>query len=154
MSSELVPAVLKTFPDTRYFPQVRLVTWHPRGVFDEHLADQIVDFMEHEERIANDPFDRFTDLDRLSEIHLKIGHAFEFADRRRTGYRGDPVKSAVFSERFVGYGIAHMYETLMMGARIQVRAFRSREAAGIWLGVPAELLQPPPESDPAEQPSV
>lgn len=154
MSSEPSPAILLAFPHTCYFPQVRLVTWHPRGVFDEHLSDQIVEFMEHEERVADKPFDRFTDLDGLSEIHVKIGHAFSIADRRRAAYRGDPVKSAIFSERFVGYGIAHMYETLMMGARIEVRAFRSREAAAIWLGVPEKILRPPPEPHPAEEPTV
>ena len=143
MSSELVPAILKAFPHTRYFPQVRLVTWHPQGLFDEHLANRVVDFIETEERVADEPFDRFTDLDGLTEIRLKIGHAFTIAERRKTGYLGDPVKSAFFSERFVGFGIAHMYEALMEGARIQVRAFRSREAAAIWLGVPPILLQPP-----------
>jgi hypothetical protein len=131
---------------------VRLVTWHPRGIFDDQLADKIVEFIEDEERVMDEPFNRFTDLDGLSEIHLKIGQAFTIAERRRTGYRGDPVKSVFFSERVVGFGIAHMIEALMKDAQIRVRAFRSREAAADWLGVPLELLQPPLLSpDPEEQ---
>jgi hypothetical protein len=143
MNPEDDPPILKAFPDTRYFSQARLVAWHPRGLFDEHLANRVVEFIETEERIADQPFHRFTDLDGLTEIRLKIGHAFTVAERRRTGYTGEPVKSAFFSERFVGFGIAHMYEVLMEGAQIQVRAFRSCKAAADWLGVPLEILRPP-----------
>ena len=33
--------LLKTFPHTRYYPEWRLVTWHPCGLFDDALADKI-----------------------------------------------------------------------------------------------------------------
>jgi hypothetical protein len=35
-----------------------------------------------------------------------------------------------------------MYESLMEGAPIQVRAFRERTAAAEWLGVSVDVLQP------------
>lgn len=56
----------------------------------------------------------------------------------------EPVKSAFFSDRTVGLGIARMYEALIQEAVIQVRAFRERAAAAEWLGVPLEILQPGP----------
>ena len=55
------------------------------------------------------------------------------------------MKSAVFSDWVIGLGIARLYEALMKDAHIKVRAFRSRDAAAEWLGVPADLLQPPGE---------
>ena len=54
----------------------------------------------------------------------------------------EPVKSAFFAETTVGYGIARMYESLMEGAMIQVRAVRTRAAAAEWLGVPLDVLLP------------
>ena len=51
------------------------------------------------------------------------------------------MKSVVFSEDWVGFGIARMYESLMEGSSIEVRAFRVRAKAAEWLEVPAEVLE-------------
>jgi hypothetical protein len=142
MNSALPPAILKAFPNTRYFPEWRLVTWHPTGDLNDELADRFLEFMETEERTENGTFHRFTDFNGLSDIRLKVGHVFELVERRRSGYQGEPVKSALFSDWMVGFGIAKMYETLMAGAAIEVRAFREREAVAEWLGVPVEILLP------------
>lgn len=132
------------FPGMNYLPDHRLITWHPTGVLDDALADQIVTFIEREEETATRPFDRFTDLEGLLEIRLKVGHAFQIAERRRGVTAGrTPVKSAIVSSKIIGFGIARMYETLMDGATIQVRAFKSRAEAAQWLQVPEEILQPP-----------
>ena len=131
---------LKTFPHARYHPEARLLTWHPRGTFDDKLADQITVALEADETFEKVPFNRYADLSLVTDIHLKIGHVFEIAEQRRAA--GEPVRSAFFAETTVGFGIARMYETLMRGAVIQVRAFRDRDAAAEWLGVPVQLLQP------------
>jgi hypothetical protein len=52
-----------------------------------------------------------------------------------------PVKSALFSEDWVGFGIARMYESLMKETLIDARAFRDRATAAAWLRVPAEILK-------------
>jgi hypothetical protein len=148
MNPESEPAILKAFPHTRYHPRYRLVTWHPRGLFDEHLADRVVEFMEHEESVSNVPFDRYTDLTGFTEIRLKFGHSFAVAKRRREGYQGEPVKSALYAEGLVGLGLARMYEFLMKSARIRVRAFRDRGDAARWLEVPVEILDTPAEDKP------
>jgi len=112
----------------------------PRGLFDDDLADKIVELIASEERIEQGPFHRYADFSRLTHIRLKIGHVFDVAKRRRAVT--EAVKSAFFADTIVGFGIARMYESLMEGATIQARAFRERAAAAEWLSVPLEILQP------------
>jgi hypothetical protein len=140
MSDEPLAALLKALPYTRYYPEWRLLTWHPRGLFDDALADKIIGAVGSEERVEEEPFHRYTDFSGLTHIRLKVGHVFDVAKLRRTV--SEPVKSAFFSDTTVGLGIARMYEALMEEAIIQVRAFRDRAAAAEWLGVPLEVLQP------------
>ena len=140
MSSLQFTTLLKTVPHTRYDAKWNLITWHPRGVFDDALADEIVGVIQSEEDHEETPFHRYTDFGGLTEIRLKIGHVFQIAEQRREA--AEPVKSAIFAETTVGYGIARMYESLMEGAVIQVRAFRVRAAAAEWLGVPLDVLLP------------
>jgi hypothetical protein len=144
MNSDAPTAFLESFPDTRYFPQWRLVTWHPKGILDDALADRIVEFVEWKERAQKEPFHRFTDFDGLTEVRLKFGHAFELASRRRSAGHGGFVKSAMYSRWIVGIGIAHMFEALMDGGSMTVRAMRTRKAAAEWLEVPVEILRQPP----------
>jgi hypothetical protein len=136
------PAIIKLLPYTRFYPQYHLATWHPRGVFDEKLADRVVEFSEMEERESQAPFDRFADLGLLSEITLSFDHLFGVAQHRRHAYAGEPFKMAICSEEMAGFAIARMYEALMEGSKIEVRAFLTRESAAHWLGVPVEILLP------------
>ena len=50
------------------------------------------------------------------------------------------MRSAFFCESITGFGIARLYETLMGGGLIEVRAFRSRADAAEWLHVPESML--------------
>jgi hypothetical protein len=140
MNERPLANLLKTFPHTRYYPEWRLLTWHPRGLFDDALADKIIVAVGSEEHVEEVPFHRYTDFSGLTHIRLKVGHVFDVAKLRRTV--SEPVKSAFFSDTTVGLGIARMYEALMEEATIQVRAFRERGVAAEWLGVPLEVLQP------------
>jgi hypothetical protein len=134
--------ILSSFDDTRWHPEMRLLTWHPQGILDDELADRILEFIELEERIADGPFHRYTDFNGLTQIRMKFGHTFQIAERRREGYAGELVKSAFFCDWVIGYGMARLYQELMLGAPIEVRAFRSREEAAQWLKVPGDLLLP------------
>lgn len=140
MNEEPLAALLKTFPHTRYYPEWRLLTWQPRGLFDDALADEVIRVIGWEERFEEVPFHRYTDFSGLTHIRLTIGHAFQVAQHRRGA--SEPVKSAFFCDTTVGFGIGRLYEALMEGAILQVRAFRERAAAAEWLGVPLEILQP------------
>src|SRR4029079_14862737 len=111
MSALRFTTLLKTVPHTRHHAKWSLVTWHPRGVFDDALADEIVGVIQSEEDHEEKPFHRYTDFSGLTEIRLKIGHVFQIAEQRREAT--EPVKSAILAETTVGYGIARMYEALM-----------------------------------------
>ena len=140
MNEQPFAELLKTLPHTRYYPEWRLLTWHPRGLFDDALADKIIGLIGSEERVEQVPFHRYTDFSGLTHIRLKTGHVFDVA-KQRSAVR-EAVKSAFFADTIVGFGMARMYEALMEGATIQVRAFRERAAAAEWLGVPLEILEP------------
>ena len=142
MNEQPFAALLKTLPYTRYYPEWRLLTWHPRGLFDDALADKIVSLIGSEERVEQVPFHRYADFSGLTHIRLKVGHVFDVA-KQRSAVR-EAVKSAFFADTTVGFGIARMYEALMEEAIIQVRAFRERATAAEWLGVPLEILQSDP----------
>ena len=140
-----MPLFLHQFPNTRFHADVRLMTWHPQGVLDDELVDRILQFIEAEEHSSVEPLHRYTDLNGLSEIRLRFGHASQIAERRRTTYSGPGgVKSAFCCEWIYGFSIAKMYEALMADGPIKVRAFRSRQNAAAWLDVPAQILEPPP----------
>jgi hypothetical protein len=75
-------------------------------------------------------------------VAVRTKHVFNFARKRAKQVAGcTPVKSALFSEDWVGFGIARLYESLMKETPIDARAFRDRATAAVWLDVPAEILK-------------
>jgi hypothetical protein len=127
--------------DLRYYPAHDLVAWRPEGVLEDELLDAIGEWIYAAER-TSPSFERFIDLSRITSVAVRTSHVFDFARKRTEQFGGPrPVKSVVFSEDWVGFGIARMYESLMEGASIEVRAFRDRAKAAEWLEVPAEVLK-------------
>ena len=127
----------------RTYPAHDLVAWQPQGVLDDRLLDEIGEWLCDIEK-AWSPLRRFVDFSQLTEVAVRTSHVFEFARKRAAQFPGGvaPVKSALFSEHWIGFGIACMYEGLMKEtAMIDVRAFRDREQAAAWLGVPAKDLK-------------
>jgi hypothetical protein len=93
-------------------------------------------------RKASVPFNRFLDFSRLTEVAVRTNHVCAFARKPAEQYAGVmPVKSALFSDDWVGFGIARLYESLMKQTPIDAQAFRDRANAAVWLGVPAEILK-------------
>ena len=140
--SEPLPAsrILPGPAHLRQYPAHNLVAWQPQGVLDDRLLDEIGEWLCNIEK-ASPPSKRFVDLSRLTEVAVRTNHLFEFARKRAEQFAGvTPVKSALFSEDWVGFGIARMYESLMKETPIDARAFRDRAKAADWLGVPAEIL--------------
>ena len=140
MRFDRLSTVLETVDHTRFHRDWQLFTWHPRDVLDDELADEILCVIESEELFYDRPFNRYTDFSQLDSIRLKIGHAFNIAERRRDVLQD--VKSAFFATTTVGLGVARLYEALMKDAHIQVRAFSDRAAAAEWLAVPPSILLP------------
>ena len=136
-ASRIIPG-----PDhLRQYPAHDLVAWQPHGVLDDLLLDEIGEWLCTIEETSPPP-KRFVDLSRLTQVAVRTQHVFQFAWKRAEQFAGiTPVKSALFSEDWVGFGIARLYESLMKETPIDVRAFRDRAAAAVWLGVPEEILK-------------
>ena len=123
------------------YPTHDLIAWQPQGVMDDRLLDGIGEWLCAIEE-TSPPSKRFVDLSRLTMVAVRTSHVFKFARKRAEQFGGiTPVKSALFSEDWVGFGIARLYESLMKETLIDARAFRDRAAAAVWLGVPAEILK-------------
>ena len=123
------------------YPAHDLVAWQPQGVLDDHLLDEIGEWLCDIEK-ASAPLKRFVDFSRLTSVAVPTKHLFAFARKRAEQYAGvTRVKSALFSEDWVGFGIALLYESLMKETPIDARAFRDRVTAAVWLDVPAEILK-------------
>ena len=123
------------------YPAHDLVAWQPQGVLDDQLLDEIGEWLCNIEK-ASAPLKRFVDFSRLTEVSVRTSHVFEFARKRAEQFAGvTAVKSALFSEDWVGFGIAQLYESLMKETPIDARAFRDRAKAAVWLDVPAEILK-------------
>jgi len=141
--SEPLPAsrIMPGPADLRHYPAHNLVAWQPQGVLDDQLLDEIGEWLCHIEKVLL-PFNRFVDFSRLTEVAIRTNHVFAFAGNRAEQFAGlTPVKSALFSEDWVGFGIALLYEGLMKETSIDAQAFRDRAKAAVWLDVPAEILK-------------
>ena len=123
------------------YPTHDLLAWQPQGVLDDPLLDEIAEWLCAIDEVSP-PSKRFVDLSRLTMVAVRTSHVFKFARKRAEQFAGvTPVKSALFSEDWVGFGIAQLYENLMKETPIDAHAFRDRERAAVWLGVPAEILK-------------
>jgi hypothetical protein len=105
------------------------------------MAAHMVNTINFEERMIDEPFNRFADLSKLTGIHLDFMELEDIAAERREATAGrPPVKSAFLAVSAPAYGIARMFAALMEPSPIEVRVFRKIEAAAQWLGVPVEAL--------------
>jgi hypothetical protein len=127
-------------PDLRYYANYHLVAWQPHGTLDDRLLDEIAVWLVEIEKVS-EPFKRFVDFSQLTTISLQIRHVFDFARDRAKQFAGiGPVRTALFSQYWVGFGIASLYAALMENTPIEARAFFNLSEAAEWLGVPAEVL--------------
>jgi len=125
----------------RHYPALDLMAWQPQGVLDDVLLEQIGEWICTIDQTSA-PVKRFVDLSRLASIAVRTNHVFEFARKRIDQFAGNtPVKSAVFCEDWIGFGIAMLYENLMAGTPIEVRAFQDHAKAAVWLEVPLKILK-------------
>jgi len=124
----------------RYYPDHRLMAWQPQGTLDDLMLDQIAEWLVYIEK-AFLPFKRFVDLSQLTTVAVRTGHVFKVARRRAEQFRGvEPVRTALFSEDWVAFGIAHLYASLMEDTLIEARAFRDLAKAAEWLAIPIDVL--------------
>jgi hypothetical protein len=128
-------------PFLRHYPAYELVAWQPQGTLDDLMLDEIAEWLVVIEKVSL-PFKRFVDLSRLTTIAIRSRHLFEFARKRAEQFaEAEPVRSALFSDDWVTFGIACFYESLMERTPIKARAFRDLAGAAEWLSVPVDILR-------------
>jgi hypothetical protein len=141
--SKNTAAVSKALPGPpflRHYPAHHLVAWQPQGTLDDSMLDQIAGWLVAIEK-ASEPFKRFVDFSQLTAVSVRTRHVFGFAKKRAGEFAGvAPVRTALFCDEWVGFGIACLYESLMKGTLIRANAFRDRASAAEWLEVPVEIL--------------
>ena len=137
-------AISKSLPGPRflrYYPAHRLMAWQPRGTLDDLMLDQIAEWLVDIEK-ASLPFKRFVDLSQLTTVAVRSRHLFEFARKRAKQFTGvEPVRTALFSDDWVAFGIASFYESLMEDTLIEARAFRDLAEVAEWLAIPVDVLK-------------
>jgi hypothetical protein len=134
--------MLDPFTQSRFLCDYSLITWYPTGILDFEMASMIINFVGFQEKILDDPFNRFADWSELTDVELNFMQVTDFAVARREAYGdGPPVQSAFFATNPVAYGVARMFATLMEPSPIDVRVFRQREAVADWLQVPVAVLR-------------
>jgi hypothetical protein len=134
--------MIDPFTKTRFDPHLRLETWYPEGVLDHPMATQMANHLGFTERTMDEPFNRFTDLSKVTSIRLDFADISSIAAERREAYKErPPVKSAFLAISPAAYGVARMFAALMEPSPIEVEVFRDPEAAASWLGVPAQALE-------------
>ena len=139
MALEISPTWLAAFPGTRFFPDHRLLTWHPRGVLNLIQTEAMIRWMEAvEPELGN--FNRFADLSGLTEVHLRSEEITALVKRRRGSYSGEPVTTVLLVGTPLVYGIAAMYERLMAGTPIHVQIVVRLTSACRILGVTPDVL--------------
>ena len=81
--SEPLPAsrIMPGPADLLHYPAHNLVAWQPQGVLDDHLLDEIGEWLCTIEK-ASAPEKRFVDFSRLTEVAVRTSHVFEFARKR------------------------------------------------------------------------
>lgn len=134
--------MLDSFTRLRFLPEHKLVTWYPEGILNWELATKIVEFLTFQEKILDEPFNRFASWEGISEVRFKLTELNDLADRRRSTYGTGPrVKSAFHATRRATFGLARLFSILMEHSPIEVRVFREIEAAAQWLEVTADSLR-------------
>ncbi len=139
MSLELPVAWLAAYPGTRIFPELRLLTWSPRGQLNRVSAESIAHWMNAIEAEFG-TFNRFIDLSLLDEMHLTGADVASLAVERRVSYSGTPVSTVILARTRISRCIATLYAQLMEGSLIEVHVVQTVESASEILKVSADVL--------------
>ena len=121
---------------------LNLLIWQPRGILDEPHVEKVIALLEQAEDEANKPFDRYTDLSKLSHVDLSFDYVFRVSLYRRAVY-GDrsPVKSAIYVVDRATAEVALTHAAVTAESPLQVQVCLRKSAAARWLGVSVSDLQ-------------
>lgn len=124
--------------------ELSLILWRPRGILDQLVVNEIVEFIDTAEARASKPFNRFADLSALDAVDLNFNFVFYVALHRRLSYAPrSPVKSAFYVTSPATTHYVKLHAMLTDYSPLDVSLFTERAAAAKWLGLPVEALTMP-----------
>jgi hypothetical protein len=127
--------------DARFYEDIRLLVYRPRGVLNEEAVDAIVAALGKLEFAFREPFDRFFDTLAADEIELNHQFIIQISLYRRFAYVGrPPAKSAILATDATMVHYGRLHALLTQGSPLSVRVFRQCKDAAEWLGLPIERL--------------
>jgi hypothetical protein len=133
---------LKLPPHMVFHHDLHLLVVRPRGVLNRDRIEKDLAVVNAAEDQSELPFNRFTDLSNVTQIHLEFGQAYRIALNRRIEYEKRPaVKSAIYMTRDDTAQLAKMCATVTNSSPLQIQVFKDVPAAAQWLGVPDKDLQ-------------
>jgi len=123
--------------------ELRLMVWRPVGILNAKAVNTLIQFLEKEEDIAHQPFNRFTDTSKLDALDLEDRFVYRVALHRRRSYAGrPPVKSAFYVTSEASSHYLKIHAIVSEQSPLEVRIFKNLEQAAEWLGVPLAKLEP------------
>ena len=129
--------------DVRFYEDVRLIVWRPRGLLDKTSVNKVISVLEDLEGKLKEPFNRFSDTSAIDGVELNYQHVIHVSLHRVLLY-GDrpPVKSAILATDFTIAHYCQLHAIITEDSPINVRIFQEREQAAQWLDAPLERLAP------------
>jgi hypothetical protein len=136
--------------DQRVFPagvvfdtELRLMVWRPVGILNAKAINTLIQFLEKEEDIAQQPFNRFTDTSKLDALDLEDRFVYRVALHRRRSFAGrPPVKSAFYVTSEASIHYLKIHAIVSEQSPLEVKIFKDLDEAAEWLGVPLAKLEP------------
>ncbi len=93
------------------------------------LAEQVLAF----ERTQRTTPNRLTDLSRVTSLAVNYADIELVAHLRRASPPANPIRSAVYANTPIQFGMARMFQTLNHHPGVTIEVFRDRVAAIAWL---------------------
>jgi len=134
-------AAMKLPPDMKFYEDIRLLIYSPRGLLNEQSVNKIVSVIEDLEANLQQPFNRFFDTRGHDEVELNFRFIIQISLHRVLSYKGrPPVKSAILATDNTIIHYCQLHAIITKDSPIHVRIFKEREEAAQWLGVPLQRL--------------
>lgn len=121
---------------------LHLMVFRPRGILTEKRIDKDIELLEAAEDQHDQPFNRFSDISKVTDIKLGFQQVFRISLHRRLRYGDRPaIKSAFYVTTDEAARIVKTHALLTHYSPIQVKMFEELPAAAEWLNVSVEDLE-------------
>lgn len=105
------------------------------GTLSFESVQPLVDDLQRFEKQYPKGFNRYTDLSAIKGITITTKDLHRIAERRRSEYAGPQVRSAIFTEDQLTFGMCRIYSAIVYPSPISVSVFYRREECAAFLGV-------------------